>query len=892
MEEDEKFKSDPDRESNRERSRSRDRRRREDKDDDPERKRHKHHRHHHHHHRHHSRDDDHERHHRSRESRHEERNDEKEVREKVDDHHREERRERERERDRDYRDRDRDRDHRDREERRGRERDRDHRDQRDRNRDHRDHGPLMPSQHAIPPRQVVPSSTPAAVTATVIEPLAPGYGHPSKGISNPKSSSSSSSSASTSDDKIAKLFGYSADVNPFGDPNLTSQFVWKRKVEKDLATGKITREPTAEDLAKQRDEMMTEILRAKERRLKAEAEEEERERLRSEEARLRNSSEYAEWDQKEEDFHLRQVRDRSLLRIRDKRERPIDVLSKNSVVMSACSAGRDDDEEFLRFEVQIKSPLNVLKVFAKSAAFSPPPPQQHHHHHSSSSHSSRQQQSGPAHALSQLEQLKSEINEFIALERGVGSIADYFKHCYIVCEDEERRVRSIARGIESGQSAANIEAVEAEIEAMFLGKNDAQLGELEKEVRQILEQSRVRGNTVVGNALHFRQIQLPSTATGGEGGGGIVSGAIDSDYWESVLKSLLAARSRTSIKKMHEEQLLARLDQMEKRSEMRKRAQLNKSQNKTLGLPVKAPAPVVIKENVVIEKKEKEEEYGLPIHIPATGGLGNGEGGGGEEEEEEDEEYGAHKIPSSIGLVTGSAAAVDVAADARAVSIQKRIAELQTRGMIAHANKNDDEDDDDRERGGRKEEGDQSVQDDVDVAAFIDEAGRTLPTGFFESSLDAAAEVGLPPLSAQVGDAKEGGSSSSSSFSAAELLEKYRPRKPRFFNRVKSGYDWNRYNSAHYDRDNPPPKTVQGYKFTVFYPDLIDKSKTPSFKLEPAASQEFVIIRFKAGPPYEDIAFQIVNKEWDTGRLSGYRCVYDRGILQLFFNFKRARYRK
>jgi hypothetical protein len=67
--------------------------------------------------------------------------------------------------------------------------------------------------------------------------------------------------------------------------------------------------------------------------------------------------------------------------------------------------------------------------------------------------------------------------------------------------------------------------------------------------------------------------------------------------------------------------------------------------------------------------------------------------------------------------------------------------------------------------------------------------------------------------------------------------DKYRPRKPRYrqtgrqtdvhtlintstyhslcawlsryFNRVKTGYDWNKYNSTHYDHDNPPPKTVQ-----------------------------------------------------------------------------------
>lgn len=39
--------------------------------------------------------------------------------------------------------------------------------------------------------------------------------------------------------------------------------------------------------------------------------------------------------------------------------------------------------------------------------------------------------------------------------------------------------------------------------------------------------------------------------------------------------------------------------------------------------------------------------------------------------------------------------------------------------------------------------------------------------------------------------------------------DKYRPRKPRYFNRVKTGYDWNKYNQTHYDHDNPPPKTVQ-----------------------------------------------------------------------------------
>jgi len=55
--------------------------------------------------------------------------------------------------------------------------------------------------------------------------------------------------------------------------------------------------------------------------------------------------------------------------------------------------------------------------------------------------------------------------------------------------------------------------------------------------------------------------------------------------------------------------------------------------------------------------------------------------------------------------------------------------------------------------------------------------------------------------------------------------DKYRPRKPRYFNRIHTGYEWNKYNQTHYDHDNPPPKTVQGYKFNIFYPDLIDKTK-------------------------------------------------------------------
>uniref|UniRef100_A0A0E0KKA3 Splicing factor Cactin n=1 Tax=Oryza punctata TaxID=4537 RepID=A0A0E0KKA3_ORYPU len=98
---------------------------------------------------------------------------------------------------------------------------------------------------------------------------------------------------------------------------------------------------------------------------------------------------------------------------------------------------------------------------------------------------------------------------------------------------------------------------------------------------------------------------------------------------------------------------------------------------------------------------------------------------------------------------------------------------------------------------------------------------------------------------------------------------------------------------THYDHDNPPPKIVQGYKFNIFYPDLVDKSKAPTYTIEKDGSTgETCLIRFHAGPPYEDIAFRIVNKEWEYSHKKGFKCTFERGIIHLYFNFKRYRYRR
>ena len=121
---------------------------------------------------------------------------------------------------------------------------------------------------------------------------------------------------------------------------------------------------------------------------------------------------------------------------------------------------------------------------------------------------------------------------------------------------------------------------------------------------------------------------------------------------------------------------------------------------------------------------------------------------------------------------------------------------------------------------------------------------------------------------------------------------KYKPIKPRYSNKVKMGFDWNRHNQAHYTSENLPPKTIQGYRFNIFYPYLVDKTKTPQYKIERSNTPDTCILRFHSGAPYEDIAFKIKNREWDMSEKSGFKNIFDKGILRLYFKFKRFRYKR
>jgi len=125
-----------------------------------------------------------------------------------------------------------------------------------------------------------------------------------------------------------------------------------------------------------------------------------------------------------------------------------------------------------------------------------------------------------------------------------------------------------------------------------------------------------------------------------------------------------------------------------------------------------------------------------------------------------------------------------------------------------------------------------------------------------------------------------------------EWSKDYKPIKPRYANKKILGFDWNRHNQAHYDNVNLPPKTINGYRFNIFYPNLVDKTKTPKFYLERSETPDMCIIRFESGAPYEDVAFKILNREWNTRVKGDFLNVFDKGVLKLYFKFKRFRYKR
>eukprot|EP00884_Botryococcus_braunii_P020423 jgi/Botrbrau1/7064/Bobra.0165s0087.1 len=635
--------------------------------------------------------------------------------------------------------------------------------------------------------------------------------------------------------------GYVDTENPFNDANLSERFVWGKKIEKQLREGADVRELTARAERERQLERLKEIEKVKKRREEREIERAQQEEELSMLARERAVAEGYEMEKKEEEFHLDQAKARSARRLREGRARPIDNLARNLHLV---------DE----FGVEFEEPTAVLHGLT----------------------------------LADLQQLKQDILQYQEVDNKDPEHEDYWEALLEVVEAElvvavrqEEIDRARLRGDRVPEAEEEDEgglhtALDADIHASMAGKTVGQLCDMEEGIK----------------------IQLQTGAVA------------DPEYWQAVLRRLALHKAKGRAREIH----LAAIRRAEDR------------------VDVAAAMGWDLENGHVKEEPDEQEpgpsgeiEEGRPQAVEPLEEMAAGMSGLSpedvkglhvlpeleeeEEEEEEQEENVGQWSPEPLrASMFAGEDVIPEEEDVQLLELLRKQVRYETSQQFSTAALQ-----------AASKVGQQAVADSA-YQAMVQDPSRS--TGIHPMMRyiaeaapqqgEAAVRAGLEPPPEAVDEFLRNSrrqlgadwEQNTAQFGGEVALEskvywwniKYKPRKPKYFNRVHTGYEWNKYNQTHYDHDNPPPKVVQGYKFNIFYPDLIDKAQAPEYFLEkdPQADEHgnTCILRIQAGPPYEDIAFRIINKEWEYSHKKGFKCSFERGILHLYFNFKRQRYRR
>ena len=99
--------------------------------------------------------------------------------------------------------------------------------------------------------------------------------------------------------------------------------------------------------------------------MEAQEHREEMERICADEAKMKELEKYDDGAKKEENFHLRKLRQRSAIRLVEGREKSIDLLAKNLLLF-----GRTDWEKKNRAVVKYKERYNALEAIERDALVS------------------------------------------------------------------------------------------------------------------------------------------------------------------------------------------------------------------------------------------------------------------------------------------------------------------------------------------------------------------------------------------------------------------------------------------------------------------------------------------------------------------------------------------
>jgi hypothetical protein len=236
---------------------------------------------------------------------------------------------------------------------------------------------------------------------------------------------------------------YTNDDNPFGDSNLTNNFRWQKKLEKE-GLDKVDEHSLQKMQRVKFEEQKRELEKVKQRRLEREREREERQSMMDLEDRQRENDKFSKWQEDEDEFHLQQARLRSSIRIVDGRAKPIDLLAKY------ISAEEEMDA------VEMHEPYTYLNGLT----------------------------------ISDLEDLLVDINvyEKIDLDRN----KDFWADIVTIVNDELHKLRKMdvkSQYEEAAERRQGInKAVAADVQDVFKGKSSEQLSQLQVQIEQKLSQ--------------------------------------------------------------------------------------------------------------------------------------------------------------------------------------------------------------------------------------------------------------------------------------------------------------------------------------------------------------------------------------------------------------------
>ncbi|KAI5841479.1 mid region of cactin-domain-containing protein [Morchella snyderi] len=552
---------------------------------------------------------------------------------------------------------------------------------------------------------------------------------------------------------------------------------------------------------------------------------------------LQENETMREWVNQEDTFVLKQAKKKAEIRVKEGRAKPIDWLAVNLRVIDKERTTDPLDDEIADEDLDVVDPEAVLDGLAAK----------------------------------ELEELEADIDVYVGLET-VRSNREYWATMKVICRDR-REKSSAAAGTGAGAAVDGeraVSSVAGDVDRLFGSKR---LEELEALERQIV------------GKLNSDEI-------------------LDVDYWDELLRSVRVWKAKAGLKKMYRDVITNRLDILVK-------------QQKEEARTVRAKLEAILggaKDTAADENTPEEEAAALALQqrsYPAARTV----------------PYNRAMDPEPMLRLRHDEKALescsereflDSLTEERRKVLKMGYVPLKARAQYKQPFK--------KRLFWQKRSGSAGGAVAAATAAAASAARPTAssssassssapPTSRFAAVFDnddfsqATKALYEREVARGVGDNEEiftGEEEVTTSGPKPAWASKYRPRKPRYFNRVQMGYEWNKYNQTHYDHDNPPPRVVQGYKFNIFYPDLIDKSKAPTYRIEreggrkrgqsfaPAGEEDTCVIRFIAGPPYEDLAFRIVDKEWDYSakRERGFRSSFDKGILQLHFQLKKIYYRK